>query len=75
MTLSEFHFSEDIAFEVADTFVKNDTLVWPSGSYTEVTFSILIQRQGSSVTVTVIAPGMAITVMGILYLFLPRGVG
>ena len=57
------------------TNVTNDTLVWPSGSYSEATFKMTIKRQGSTITVTVIAPGLAITFMSLLYIFLPMGGG
>ena len=55
--------------------MTNDTLVWPSGSYSEATFKMTIKRQGSTITVTVIAPGLAITFMSLLYIFLPMGGG
>ena len=50
-------------------------MVWPSGSYSEVTFSLRIKRLGSTITVTVIAPGLAISFMSLLFYFLPKGDG
>lgn len=36
---------------------------------------MLIKRQGSTLTVTVIVPGLAISFMSLLYIFLPKGQG
>lgn len=41
---AENHFKEDIVWEIESLDVINATTHWPSGSYSEVTFSMLIRR-------------------------------
>lgn len=44
ISIAEYHFQEDIVWEVIGLDVNNATNVWPSGAYSEVTFSILLKR-------------------------------
>ena len=50
-------------------------LDYPTGKYTEVSFNVGIKRIGSTITGTIIIPGIAIALMSLLYLLLPKGGG
>lgn len=75
ISIAEHHFSEDIAWELGAFEVDNETLIWEDGIFTEVDFSFLIKRHGSTITVTVIVPGIAISFMSLLFVCLPKGNG
>ena len=48
---------------------------WTSGNFMELTYVVMMQRKGSTITVTVVAPGVVISLLGLFYIFLPRGSG
>ena len=41
--------------------------VWPSGTYSEVTFFMKIKRKGSTILITIMIPGIAISLLSLMY--------
>ncbi len=73
--MAEYHVTDDIQWQLLGLSVDYVILSWASGDYPEVTFSLVMERTGATITVTVIAPGVAVSLLGLLYIFMPKGGG
>lgn len=72
---SGLQYMDDIEWELvalhADPTETND----PSGNYTSIAFEFVIKRDGSTLTIVVLVPGVAVCMLGMMYFLLPLGSG
>ena len=64
-----------IEWNIENITYSNEVKAYSSGDYYVVHHNFKIRREGATVTITVLIPGMSICFLGLLYVLLPRGDG
>ena len=56
-------------------FVIYEKTGWGSGVYSEITFGLRIRRTGITILATIILPGVIVSFLALMYIFMPKGSG